>query len=712
MFWLRFPQDICGSKIGMKGKMCICPRASCPIANHKTVDRDEGLYLTTCVESQVWEDSHAPTGNIGGEAKLKVKELMGTSMPRVDWMAAIKAINDVHNSTTTRGRATAQEYLETLLEAFVDRYAEGGLSGTDLGASEEKQLSPMPKKVRPKKEFDLDEVKSNTLDALKKEIKQDIGTLDEHIHSLSVDMRKVDAAHGIPGEGQRSTWHTITDILATQDEAKLELDALGTLVNANEQRSTLNLQSVSHLNRAVNGLNQLVTNINDDLDDMIGDDKWTGGVEKQLRDAVGHLEKLDTRLTALNQQVINGGNTSQSRRVIGGNRNDAQIDRRLVVLEQLNLDARLTGLEAAPVGSNSSLARDLADSKAALEARLVALESAPGQTANDSRFEVDRWEFEGDAGVNKFVHENGIPEGADDFTMEVATMTNDVFQLLEAASEYGATAKSTFAAEEVHATKVGRPPSETALAAAMQSMVPACLTTSGSYEMTKIKTYSQFDAGNSVDGVAPRLLTALRELRKSETVKINDELRSLPALRELATYMLNATIDFLNELLQWAGNYYRSLVNNTGASTEAEKGSCWKLTVSMLYTICEVLWETRRPAKHAHTYSPRKKLVTYLTASLRTQVIMAEFKRTNFSEHPRIFPKLMNFIFESHTPKIEFVALKQSVKSATDQVATLKRNQDSILSRLKAVERQVGLGGGAGGGGGAGAGGNRNRRDD
>ena len=91
---------------------------------------------------------------------------------------------------------------------------------------------------------------------------------------------------------------------------------------------------------------------------------------------------------------------------------------------------------------------------------------------------------------------------------------------------------------------------------------------------------------------------------------------------------------------------------------------------------------------------------------------MAEFKRTNFSEHPRIFPKLMNFIFESHTPKIEFVALKQSVKSATYQVATLKRNQDSILSRLKAVERQVGLGGGAGGGGGAGAGGNRNRRDD
>ena len=90
---------------------------------------------------------------------------------------------------------------------------------------------------------------------------------------------------------------------------------------------------------------------------------------------------------------------------------------------------------------------------------------------------------------------------------------------------------------------------------------------------------------------------------------------------------------------------------------------------------------------------------------------MDELKRANFAEHPRIFPKLMKFIFESHTPRIEFVALKEKIQSVSDSVVTLKRNQDNIIARLKALERHCKIGGGGGGGGAGGGVKNKQNKD-
>lgn len=85
---------------------------------------------------------------------------------------------------------------------------------------------------------------------------------------------------------------------------------------------------------------------------------------------------------------------------------------------------------------------------------------------------------------------------------------------------------------------------------------------------------------------------------------------------------------------------------------------------------------------------------------------MVAFKKDHFAEHQRIFPKLMTFVFESHTPRSELLALKQTHTTTSDKVGTLQRDRDNIMQRLALLERGQGLpvGGGGGGGGGGAAG--------
>jgi len=192
------------------------------------------------------------------------------------------------------------------------------------------------------------------------------------------------------------------------------------------------------------------------------------------------------------------------------------------------------------------------------------------------------------------------------------------------------------------------------------------------------------------------LQKALRDIRAQEQERVAGDLSNFPKLKELAMHFLNSTFDFLGTFFSWIGNYYRVMVVNTGASSDKEKAECWKLVLTMIATVFEVLWETRRPAKNAYLAAPREALVTCLYSAARTQSIMKAFERNNFSEHPRIFPKLMTFIFESHTSKTEFMALKKAHGVTVNKVDTLQTKMDNVLNRLKQLER----GGGGGGGGG------------
>lgn len=711
------PSGVCFAAVGNHGKVCVYPLGSCPRSSHKHVDREKGLYLTTGNEHQVWDEPHAPTDGIKDSVMSWIKELMETQMSREDWLTVFKAINDFHEASTAKGKQVTEEYLETLVELMVDRHVDGGLTGTKDPVDPSLALTPLPKKPKVKMETPLTDSVEGGLRALRTETYDEFESMGDLVKSCALEGRQMRAALGTPGAGAKPTWNTIEDIQASNKEIWEEVKKQGLAVKANTTRSEQNLGAVTRHTERLNHIDQTQVTNTAELNGLLDPDGWTDAMEEQVDKLTqqysgldGVLRNMKTLVSSLENQVKSfpaGGGA----RTPGGGAMLTALQRKVEALETAVSNGGGNAL-TSQVG-NLVTTDQVNELKEEMLAKIEAVEAAPSGGEADKPFVIDnRIHFSGGKDVDRFVGESGVPVGADDFNFEVPTVINDVFQILEMASSYGATSLSAFSAAEVHAVKVGRSPAESTLAAGFQSMVPSCWTTAGSSELTKLKTFKQFDAEDGVSGVSPCVTTALREVRKAQQVKIDDELRLLPELKDLASYLLMSTCDFVQEWLQWAGNYYRALVTNTGATTEAEKAACWKLTLSMIHTICEVLWEPRRPAQYAHTFPNRKKLVTYLTASLRTQVIMQEFRRTYFSEHPRIFPKLMNFIFGSHTPKIEFVALKERVQTLQDQMASLKRTQDSILTRLKAVERVNGLGGGGDGGGGGGGGRNKKKKDE
>ena len=704
------PKDHCGATVGKHGKKCVFHPDECPHKNHQGEELDTGLYLTAGGKGQVWGKHHASLEGISAETKFRIDDLMDADITREDGMAIIQAVNDVHSAKTSKGKSTAKAQLITQLKAFEERFGLTTAPGVDRGSVEPTFLSPMPDKVKSRKVVKLEGDTTTQLGAMKSEFDSEISDISKHVHELSMGMKLVQAAFGTPSKerGQKPAWSTLEDLDVTMDELTKKLEAQAPLVRANTTRSEQNLREVT---RHTDRLNKLQHDVDLNIADlawlMKGDQSWIGNLQVHLRDAAKKVAEIEQTAKSANAKAT------------GSDLKVTQLSTRVNVLERPGgngvlgsvtgqggvdpgLEQRVTTLENRPETDTSGLERELRECKT----KVAALESKPTPTTTDKAIDIDggRWSFpHGSQEVDEFVHNNGIPKGTQDLSFVEAIMIPDPIALVDEAHRHGSTTREAFQAEEVYATRVKTAIKNSHLAAAFQNKVPACLTTAGSTDLSKIKTFKDFDAGNGVDGVANKVKNALREIRRADKIKIEDDLRDLPALRELALYMLNSTIDFLEELFNWAGAYYRTLVSTSGASTVPETNACWKLTSSMLSTMFDVIYEPRRPAHHAHTFPPRKKLVTYLVATLRTQMVMEELKRANFAEHPRIFPKLMKFIFESHTPRIEFVALKEQLQSVADSVVTLKRGHDNILARLKALERHCKIGGG-GGGGGAGGG--------
>ena len=65
---------------------------------------------------------------------------------------------------------------------------------------------------------------------------------------------------------------------------------------------------------------------------------------------------------------------------------------------------------------------------------------------------------------------------------------------------------------------------------------------------------------------------------------------------------------------------------------------------------------------------------------------MMEFRKGKFSEHQAIFPKLITFLFQSHTPRVEYLALKKMHNELSTKVIQMQKEREVILQRLAALD--------------------------
>lgn len=638
--------DICGSDIGNHGKFCTKGRKDCTIANHSPKRRENGLYVVVGSSRSGLVTEHVPMRVVQTYIN-SIRELQRLDLTKGHWLAVMAALNDIE------GIPGDEDGLEDNFHAIVEsikgrisqqRDTSGEPSPFGKRPGKKLLFSPMARKSLGKVDAGLaeiraahkieDEAVSAHIEALKKET-------GKVLSDIKLDLRLNQASVGMPGLEDPPLAASIKAVSDRIDQSHVDIKAL---VGTTETTR----KDVSRLSSRVSQCEQRMV-VHDGFGTRVRNN------ERSIHQAGVLCRALTDRVQEIDSKCTGRGVAKMAQ---GGN--DRRVDQRLRALES---------------------------------------QSTTPLSAKD-RISIDngRWEFMGEAAVDKFLHDAGVTTNGD-VVFEIVSLVTDPVELWHQANSDGVVTREEFQAEEIHTAKTKRSPRGTALAAAGQSVYPASLMGARASNgvgavgaMNKINTYDLFNKGDGVTGVYNVTIKALENLRPIELTRIEDDLRHHPQLREISTFLFTYCVNFLIDLLRWVDSNYSSMVYKMSANKD--EGNCWKLQLLMFRTVWEVLWDERRIAKNAHTQEARRGLVSYFHACLNTHVAMVSFKRKMFSEHPRLFPKLMTFVFESHTPRAEHLAVKKALSVANDKITALQRERDNIVRRLTALEGGNNNGGG------------------
>ncbi len=662
---------MCGARVGNKGKICTKLRSACNVGSHEPKVVQPGLYIMSG-ENKVWEEGVSLDG-LTQSVVTAVNDMLLRNLPRNEWLVIRDALKAIHAAQGAAERTAMLLNFDNIISNLMVHHPlpsevtednEGEVQALRARAG----TSPMKgRRFKPSNEEDVDMLSGLTPEERMVVMGVEMGDHKEENDGLFSDafmeIKKVAAVQGAIGD------EGLPLVKQVQDLEK-EVIALGAKAGATETFKDSHRQRVDVLRNDVNMLTDDVSHLETEgipsLSRALGIQIDTvSDLSSKVEDISNKVDRMEggAGRTGTTVAVATSGVTPRTFR---------------------DLENRVVALEVNPVTIQPSQ-----PAAADVEARLDNLEKVADATAGSETVKVDgeRWTFSGLGGTGEFVESSGIPVGDNDFGFSIGLLCQDPGQLMMMAAEQGTMTKEQFQDYEVHAEKVKRSPYCSTHATSAQSVLPACFTTKGGTQLSKLKTAEDWDAGDGATGVGVVLLKAMRDLRQQEQERVRSDLRSFPRLQELAMHYLTSTMDFLEKFFHWIGNYYRVMVRNTGASSDKEKAECWKLVLTMVSTVFEVLWEARRPAKNAYLADAREGLVMCIYAAARTQALMKTFELNNFSEHPRIFPKLMTFIFESHTSKTEFLALKKAQGVTANKVESFQTKLDLIFNRLKALER-------------------------
>lgn len=669
---------ICGSSVGTNGKFCI-DGTKCSVASHKATPRENGLYMQVGPVHALLSEFVPITTVDKFEGDIRL--LQSLTLSKVQWQIVIDCLKAYSNATTRAEEDAAFNQYTSVFEHITKRPMPPSDMNKEAVPPTDLNLTPMVKKRMfhpshqdglPDFEGELDQDRKaddkmvdEHMESIKKGVQEAMDNLQPFLSDVQMDLRKVAAVQG-----------------------KLGLD--------NPPLAT----SVSMLGSQMDDVTACLARIETDF--------------KTFRDDVSRLQKSDKAQDGqLSSLLQSGGRLEQMDKSLA----KVKVFCSTLLKKLVEVQNGLSQTQVVAPVAQPQPQVDVSQYLARLESLENKLDGVQKQGPVDViKVDNGRWTIHGKMGVKAWLRKNGVID--DSYSFEILSIAHDPVALVEMVNSDGVITKEEFQREEVHHAKTRRTPLATLLASAGQSVYPASLMGArtagavGATTLSRISTYDKFNGGDGVSGLFAPLLRALEDLRSVELQRISDDLRDHRGMYELAAFLLEYSIAFTVDLFRWVDTHYNHMLVKMSVTSKAEQAICWTRQLTMLKSVFETMWEQRKIAKYAHSQTPLDSLVTYLYASLKTHEVMVEFKKDHFAEHPRIFPKLMTFVFESHTPRTELLALKQTHTTTSDKVGTLQRDRDNIMHRLALLERGQGLqvgGGGGGGGAGGGAGGKKKK---
>lgn len=678
--------EICGSVIGTKGTFCCGEKGKCGCKTHKPQVRPNALYLKSTKGSCAANTTPFARYEVARLFMDKIKVLQTKpGVPTSVWLTVMEALNKVDKAVEPGPKRALSDDADDVLDGLIERFggasgdAEGGEAASVAGVFSSPVGKTMTKRVWKEKQ---------RMGQLKQQHDDELGQVEALVAAVQEECRNV----------QNRLVQTNLDVkvlAATQGEGSEGSPPLST--------------EVGNVMVRVNGLEHRITNA----------EKVTNDNKKSCEEHEDRLYFWDNNV----KYVFEGDDCDWERvkKACTDNRrfikaNQKQLEEHSKVLKNLAQAGRghgrgqatrgsfsadggmeTGGREAARGGGGAALTLD--DLKVPM-AEMIAqqvrkLGVGAGREMDGGKSEFisvnnGRWKFSGIEGVSDWLGKCGVLVGEDRFGFDLSSLGIDIVKYMEMAANAGLKTRPEHEREEIHHRKTGKSVEETVWGAAVQSMFPTCFgsksSTAGSSH-SKIDTFDKFNSGDGVGGLYNELTNALEEVKASEIIRLNDDLRQFPELLSVAVYLTESAITFLLDYLRWMDVNYRNMSTNMSASTPQELAAVWKLQLTMSASMWEALWEPRRDQKHAHTLPRRRALLATFHASLRTHLLMKEFMRTRFTEHPKIFPKLMSHMFKTHTPRADLLAVKKQLSETRDQLTSYKRKCDDLERRLVTLER-------------------------
>ena len=275
--------------------------------------------------------------------------------------------------------------------------------------------------------------------------------------------------------------------------------------------------------------------------------------------------------------------------------------------------------------------------------------------------------------------------------------------------------------------KTSRSPYQLAHAASFETTVPELFAGSKSSQQNDvsarttfngIKTPAMWDMGDGETGVKNFIEQGLLSFLREQMIQVDTLFgHTCPDFKSFVDDMRAEAAAGLRDFCQEVSALLQNMLHlsfGTKRYSEAEEKQVWTYVLVLCHVYFHEMHKVRCSARNLNGFSDNIQATGIaMWASIQGIAKHREFKACEFREHPRIFPKLHQYVTQKSARREELEAFTQKVKTLSADQSDLSAEVESLAATVARLESKLGRGQQAGGGdedGGAGGGGGGKKR--
>jgi hypothetical protein len=203
-----------------------------------------------------------------------------------------------------------------------------------------------------------------------------------------------------------------------------------------------------------------------------------------------------------------------------------------------------------------------------------------------------------------------------------------------------------------------------------------------------------WDAQDGTHGTKNYILRAIEHLKDGFLQRLSSEFEwEHQEFHQFCELAFNKSVMALEEFCAELSDFNRNLLSKAHGepphSKDQEK-EVWPLVLILPMVYWEEVSKVRSCAKRLKSMDPLTATASMMWAVVQAHGKHAEFKAARFREHPRINPKVLNYLFERCANKRDVTGLRTSQASLAASVGAVKATTEQLKTQVDRLATKVG----------------------